>query len=145
MIDLTTIDHDVIAASNPGEISGVTLIAGEPAELVDVHWLFAEHVAAASRPGTPLVCRLPDDDPWMQNMLRPIVEAAGYVVIGEEGELLADLVIRSDGAAPSPSGGAHVLTLAADPDSADGTNSIYRYDRAGLMRALKSAGAGRGQ
>ncbi len=145
MIDLTTIDHDVIAASNPGEISGVTLIAGEPAELVDVHWLFAEHVAAASRPGAPLVCRLPDDDAWMQNMLRPIVEAAGYIVIGEDGELPADLVIRSDGAPPGPSGGAHVLTLAADPDAADGTNSIYRYDRAGLMRALKSAGAGRGQ
>ena len=100
MIDLTTIDHDVIAATEPGEISGVTLIAGEPAELVDVHWLFARHVAAAARPGAPLVCRLPDDDPWMQNMLRPIVEAAGYLVIGEEGELLADLVIRSDGAPP---------------------------------------------
>ena len=144
MIDLMTIDHDVIAAANPGEVSGVTLIGGEPAELVDVHWLFAEHLGVAARPGAPLVCRLPDD-PWMQNMLRPIVEAAGYLVIGEGGELLADLVIQSDGAAPGANGDAHVLTLAADPDAADGKNSIYRYDRAGLMLALKSAGAGRGR
>ena len=144
MIDLMTIDHDVIAATNPGEVSGVTLIGGEPAELVDVHWLFAEHLGGAARPGAPLVCRLADD-PWMQNMLRPIVEAAGYLVIGEGDELLADLVIQTDGAPPVANGAARVLTLAADPDAADGKNRIYRYDRAGLMLALKSAGAGRGR
>ena len=122
------------------------MIGGEPAELVDVHWLFSHHLGASARPGAPLVCRLPSNDPWMQNMLRPIVEAAGYLVIGESDELLADLVIQSDGAAPScASGDAQILTLAADPDSADGKNRIYRYDRAGLMLALKSAGAGRGR
>ena len=40
---------------------------------------------------------------------------------------------------------AQVLTLAADPDAADGKQTIFRYDRAGLMLALKSAGAGRGR
>lgn len=145
VIDLMTIDHDVISASNPGEVSGVTLIGGEPAELVDAHWLFAEYLGSAAKPGVPLVCRLPSDDPWMQNMLRPIVEAAGYLVIGDGDELLPDLVIQSDGAAPRANGGAHVLTLAADPEGADGQDKIYRYDRAGLMLALKSAGAGRAQ
>ena len=146
VIDLMTIDHDVIAAADPGEVSGVTLIGGEPAELVDVHWLFAQHLGAAARPAVPLVCRLPLDDPWMQNMLRPIVEAAGYLVIGDGDELLPDLVIQTDGAAPSTTNGdAHVLTLAADPDAADGQHRIYRYDRAGLVLALKSAGAGRGR
>jgi two-component system chemotaxis sensor kinase CheA len=81
----------------------------------------------------------------MQNMLRPIVEAAGYLVIGEGDELLPDLVIQTDGAAPTASGSARVLTLAADPEAADGDAKIYRYDRAGLMLALKSAGAGRAQ
>ncbi|MDQ3075163.1 MAG: chemotaxis protein CheA [Pseudomonadota bacterium] len=145
VIDLMTIDHDVISAEVPGEVSGVTLIGGEPAELVDAHWLFARHLGAAARPGAPLVCRLASDDPWMQNMLRPIVEAAGYLVIGEGDDLLPDLVIQSEGAAPRASGSAQVLTLAADPDAADGKARIYRYDRAGLMLALKSAGAGRGQ
>ena len=88
--------------TSPGEVSGVTLIGGEPAELVDVHWLFAAASRRCARPGAPLVCRLPLDDPWMQNMLRPIVEAAGYLVIGEGDELLPDLVIQSDGAAPQP-------------------------------------------
>jgi two-component system, chemotaxis family, sensor kinase CheA len=145
VIDLMTIDHDVIAATVPGEVSGVTLIGGEPAELVDVHWLFAEHLGAGARPGAPLVCQLASDDPWMQNMLRPIVEAAGYVVIGAGDDLLPDLVIQSEGAPPRAADDAQVLTLASDPDAADGTASIYRYDRAGLMLALKSAGAGRGR
>ena len=146
VIDLMTIDHDIIASTIAGEVSGVTLIGGEPAELVDVHWLFARHLGTAARPGTQLVCRLPLGDPWMQNMLRPIVEAAGYLVIGEHDELLPDLVIQSDSAPPSTThGDAKVLTLAANPAAADGEHHIYRYDREGLLLALKSAGAGRGR
>ena len=126
-------------------MSGVTLIGGEPAELIDAHWLFAEYLGTAARPSAPLVCRLPSGDPWMQNMLRPIIEAAGYIVIGDGHDLIPDLVIRSDGQAKSESGSARVLTLATDPEAADGNEKIYRYDRAGLMMALKSAGAGRGK
>ena len=117
----------------------------EPAELIDAHWLFAEYLGTAARPSAPLVCRLPSGDPWMQNMLRPIIEAAGYIVIGDGHDLIPDLVIRSDGQAKSESGSARVLTLATDPEAADGIEKIYRYDRAGLMMALKSAGAGRGK
>ena len=36
-----------------------------------------------------------------------------------------------------------VLHLASDPARADGADSIYRYDRAGLLMALKAVGAGR--
>src|SRR5213075_2969747 len=87
VIDLMNLDRDVIPATVPGSICGVTLIDGEPAELIDAHWLFAEYLGAAARPSTQLVCRLPEGDAWMQNMLRPIVEAAGYLVIGEADEL----------------------------------------------------------
>ncbi len=144
VIDLMTIDHDVIPAGSPGQVAGVTLIGGEPAELIDAHWLFAEHLGAAARPSVQMVCRLPSDDAWMQNMLRPIVEAAGYLVIGDADELAADLVIITDSLPQAASvDGGRVLRLSADPDAADGKDSIYRYDRAGLLIALKSAGAGR--
>ncbi|MEO6113084.1 MAG: chemotaxis protein CheA [Sphingomicrobium sp.] len=144
VIDLMAIDGTIIPAERPGAISGVTLIGGEPAELIDAHWLFAEFAGAAARPATQLVCRLPDGDAWMQNMLRPIVEAAGYLVIGETNELVADLTIVSDSRAPVDDGkDGRVLRLASDPDGADGADSIYRYDRAGLLMALKSVGSGR--
>ena len=140
VIDFATIDNEVIHAERPGEISGVSLVNGEPAELVDPHWLFANHVGATARPAEPLVCRLPSNDPWMQNMLRPIVEAAGYRVVGDEHESDADLVIAAAGEKVEA---ANAIYLRSEPEPKNKKDeSIYRYDRAGLLMALKSAGAG---
>jgi two-component system chemotaxis sensor kinase CheA len=144
VLDFAAIEHDVIHAERPGEVSGVSLINGEPAELVDPHWLFANHVGTAALGVELLVCRLPSDDPWMQNMLRPIVEAAGYRVIGAESESEADLVIASAGAELPQDGSAKTIWLRTEPEAAGKKDeSIYRYDRAGLLMALKSVGAGR--
>ena len=142
VIDLMAMENELIPADNPGEVSGVTLIGGEPAELIDAHWLFAIHLGAAARPAIQAVCQLPTDDPWMQNMLRPIVEAAGYLVIGETDELIPDLVISSDQKPVEAAKGARTIVLRSDPDGED-ADSIYRYDRAGLLMALKAASAGR--
>jgi two-component system chemotaxis sensor kinase CheA len=143
VIDFATIDKDVIHADRPGEISGVSLVNGEPAELVDPHWLFANHVGATARPVEPLLCRLPTEDPWMQNMLRPIVEAAGYRVVGDEHEGDADLVIAAAGKKVDA---ANAIYLRTEPEPKNKKDeSIYRYDRAGLLVALKCAGAGGGK
>jgi two-component system, chemotaxis family, sensor kinase CheA len=145
VVDFATIENDVIHAERPGEVSGVSLINGEPAEIIDAHWLFANHVGAAARTTEPMVCRLPSDDPWMQNMLRPIVEAAGYRVVGE-GDEPADLVIASQGSAVLADAAKQTIWLRSEADaSGKKDDSIYRYDRAGLLMALKSAGAGRGK
>src|SRR5438270_1803522 len=146
VLDFASIENDVIHADRPGEISGVSLINGEPAELVDAHWLFASHVGAAARATEPMVCRLPGDDPWMQNMLRPIVEAAGYRVVGDEHRGDADLVIVSQGAEIDGDAATKAIWLRTEPEPASKKDgSIYRYDRAGLLMALKSAGSGRGK
>jgi two-component system chemotaxis sensor kinase CheA len=139
VIDLSEIDKDVIAADNPAEINGITLIGGEPAELVDVHWLFANCLGpAAAAPSEPMLCRLPDGDPWMQNMLRPIVEAVGYKVVGDDFEGEADLVIAGEGDRET-SRAARRIVLRSEPEAGpDDPDSIYRYDRAGLLIALKS-------
>jgi two-component system chemotaxis sensor kinase CheA len=143
VIDLMSIDHEIIAAEHPGAVSGVSLIGGEPAELIDAHWLFAHHLGATARPAQQAVCRLPSDDPWMQNMLRPIVEAAGYLVIDEHDELVPDLVIASGSDAIDGDHADRTLVLRAEPDAGDDDGSIYRYDRAGLLMALKAASSGR--
>jgi len=138
VVDLSTIAHEIIQAEAPGEIAAVTLIEGEPAELIDAHWLFASHLSAASRVAEPPVCRLPSDDPWMQNILRPIVEAAGYRVISDAEEA-ADIAILSDGAHAGDA--SRTIRLRSEPEpSSDNDESIYRYDRAGLLMALKTAG-----
>ena len=138
VIDLMAMEAELIPSDNQGEVSGVTLIGGEPAELIDTHWLFANHLGAAQRPATQAVCRLPSDDPWMQNMLRPIVEAAGYLVIGDGDELIPDLVIASAEKPVEGADGARTIVLRSEPEGE--ADTIYRYDRAGLLMALKAAG-----
>jgi two-component system chemotaxis sensor kinase CheA len=146
VIDFATIEHDVIHAERPGEISGVSLINSEPAELVDAHWLFANHAAAAAPMKEELVCLIPDWDPWMQNMLRPLVEAAGYRVIDDAENEKADVVIASLGEELPEDSSHKTIWLRSEPEAASKKDfSIYRYDRAGLLMALKSAGAGRGK
>jgi two-component system chemotaxis sensor kinase CheA len=142
VIDFATIERDVIHAERAGEISGVTLINEQPAELVDAHWLFASHVGAAARATEQLVCRMASGDPWMQNMLRPIVEAAGYRVIADDDPSDADLVIATDDDQVGEAARAIVLRSEPEP-SGKKDQSIYRYDRAALVMALKSAAGGK--
>lgn len=145
VIDFAAIENDVIHADRPGEISGVSLINGEPAELVDAHWLFANHVGAATRRKEQLVCLVPDWDPWMQNMLRPLLEAAGYRVVEDAEEEQADVVIASVGEELPEQATSKTIWLRSEPEpKGKKDESIYRYDRAGLLTALKS-GAGRGK
>ena len=146
VIDFATIDHDIIHAERPGEISGVSLVNKEPAELVDAHWLFSNHAAAAAPTKEELVCLIPDWDPWMQNMLRPLVEAAGYRVVDDSENESADVVIACLGEELPEHASHKTIWLRTEPEAASKKDfSIYRYDRAGLLMALKSAGAGRGK
>jgi two-component system chemotaxis sensor kinase CheA len=143
VVDMSVVGTEIISASSPGEVSGVALISGEPAELVDPHWLFANFAAASGAPAEQLICRLPADDPWMQNMLRPIVEAAGYRVVSDADAVEADLAILSE-ASSGDAAAARTIRLRSEPDPAsEKDETIYRYDRAALLMALKSAGAGR--
>jgi two-component system chemotaxis sensor kinase CheA len=146
VLDFAAIEHDVIHAERPGEISGVTLINNEPAELVDAHWLFANQVGVAARAQEQRVCLVPGWDPWMQNMLRPLVEAAGYRVIDDADDAKADLVIASVGEELPDEVTDKTIWLRPEPDALGKKDqSIYRYDRAGLLMALKSVGSGRGK
>ncbi|WP_114228078.1 MULTISPECIES: chemotaxis protein CheA [Sphingomonas] len=143
VIDMAELEEDVLPAVSAGEVEGVTLIGGEPAELVDVHWLFARFGSAATAAERSMICRLPSDDPWMQHMLRPIVEAAGYTVVSGDSEVEADLVIAAKGQPlPANDEAARTIWLRAEPEARKNDKSIYRYDRAGLMLALKAAEGG---
>jgi len=145
-VDFASIDNEVIHADRLGEVSGVSLINDEPAELIDAHWLFANHVGPAARAAEQLVCLIPGGDPWMQNMLRPLVEAAGYRVVDDADEEKADVVIASQGEELSDETGDRTIWLRSEPEAANKSDdSIYRYDRAGLLMALTSAGSGRGK
>lgn len=139
VIDLVSLGDEPQPATGPGEISGVALIGGEQVEVIDTYWLFGAHgldsVPQASRP----VCALPGDDPWMENILRPIIEGAGYRVVAADqaGAERVDILITSAETEIEPLSAGHVLKIRSQPDPAnENDDSIYRYDRAGLLSAL---------
>jgi two-component system chemotaxis sensor kinase CheA len=139
VIDILPFDGEVLPAANPGEVRGVTLIGGEQVELLDLHWLFARHVAGSARQARP-TCRVPTGDAWTDAFLRPIIESAGYrIVQGQEG---ADIVIlgAQDEAPPASSGRILRLSAGAEPGG-ECRGGIDRYDRDALLAALKGARA----
>ena len=139
VIDLVTLGEKLRPASTPGEISGVSLIDGEQIEVIDSYWLFGEQ--AEGSVGKSLTCALPADDPWMRNILRPLIEAAGYRTVGTEepGAEAADLHIApAEAEVPSDLAG-RIIKIRSQLEPAGGQDdSIYRYDRAGLLTALSA-------
>jgi two-component system, chemotaxis family, sensor kinase CheA len=139
VIDIRTIAARPVPAPVPGEVAGALLVDGAQVELLDPYWLFAslggggevpERRDAAARP----VCALPPDDPWMDTMLRPLIESLGYTVVAAGEGVAADIRVAAEDA---PDGGGPLLRLRARPEPAHANDdSIYRYDRAALVRAL---------
>jgi two-component system, chemotaxis family, sensor kinase CheA len=142
--DLVELGSALQPAASPGEVSGVTLIAGEQVEVLDPYWIFSAYSQDASGEAREPVCALSKDDPWMDNILRPIVESAGYRVVAADEAETADVVIVSAEGAPPQGAEGKLLKIRSQPGLAHETDdSIYRYDRAGLLAALSRSAAGR--
>lgn len=120
----------------------ITLIGGTPATLIDAHELFARHgepPLAAKRP----VCVLPEGD-WARAILAPLVTAAGYDIAADAGDepgavsiLFEDVYEVAEALGrPLP---ARVIRLRDQPEAPAGSETIYRYDREGLLTALADA------
>ena len=138
IVDTADIPVDIRPANSPGEVEGTTLVDGRPVEVLDCFWLFARHAGAPRTAAAP-VCRLAEDDPWARSILRPLVEAAGYRVIGEDDGEDADVAIAVQGGAARELRANETIILHSSPDEAGSTGGVYRYDRAGLVAALTSA------
>jgi two-component system chemotaxis sensor kinase CheA len=142
VIDIRSLPLDLHAAAAPGEVAGVALIDDVQVELLDPHWLFAAHGDAVPDTGVQPVCALPEGDPWMDAMLRPLVESLGYRVVAAREGVAADILILSEeGGPPSPVKAGQVVRLRSRPDASASDDSIYRYDRAALIGALSRRAA----
>jgi two-component system chemotaxis sensor kinase CheA len=131
VIDIRALVLDLQRASAPGEVAGVFLVDGATVELLDPHWLFASHADVADQASQP-VCALPEGDPWVDNMLRPLIESLGYR-IARAGDRVDILIALEDQEVPHD---ANVVRLRA---AVEGQGSVYRYDRAALIGALAAA------
>lgn len=144
MVDTSAFVGEFTPCEGAEDIAGVVLIDGEAIELLDNLALFARHARPAA-PARPPVCRMPADDRWLQDFLRPLVESAGYLVVDEGDEKAADVSIALTDASEAPAlQAARAIRLRTTPEAGTADEgTIYRYDRAAVMAALKSANGGR--
>lgn len=136
VVDTIHTSSSVQPEGKAGEIEGVILFEGEAVQVVDCHWLFAQY-GGVGRGALARTCQIDQNDPWARSILRPIVEAAGYRVVGSDSSEPVDVAIAlSADESASPHAG-QVITLTNDPGSADHeVGVIYRYDRGGLLASL---------
>ena len=142
VVDIVPLPSGLMAASQPGEVRGVVLVGEEQAELLDLHWLFARHSGTAPAAAARPVCAIPAGDPFMEAILRPLVESAGYKVVasGAPGSESASIVIAgAEAEVPAPEG-ARLVRLRSTAEGSD--DSIHRYDREALLAALAGESGG---
>ncbi len=143
-IEIVTLPAEIAPARTPGPAAGVALIEGEQVELLDVLWVFDAHVDRVAAPDAPLCLLAGDRDGWLATFVRPLLETAGYRVATTlaPGETPA-VVLAADAAEP-PVRTAPVVRLRRKRQAEPGDDSVYRYDRAGLLFALEAQVAQRG-
>lgn len=149
VIDIVRMPDSMQPAKAPGLIAGVMLVGGEPVELIDPFWLMQDYVNGAARSTAmqrqPL-CRLAEDsDGWAANFLAPILRSSGYRVLTGS-DMAADAVEVEDvflcmadsGSKPTAASDVPVVRLRTSPAPAGAEDdSIYRYDRAAVLSALR--------
>ena len=124
-------------------IQSMTLVEEESVAVIDSHKLFAAH-GALPKQVTSKTCKLPDDD-WAKSILAPLVESAGYRPVFEADSGTSDIEITIDQLETTATSKT-VIALRSAPDDqvpeGEHSRSIYRYDREGLVAALRLAGKG---
>ena len=142
VLDATEMSGAILPDAGDPEFEGVVLIGdSQPVSVLDGHRLFAQ-LPAARRTQRPLSCRLPLGNDWSRTILEPLVEAAGYrIVAGEDEEADVAIQLAGEAAAVVPLA-RQVIRLRPDPEDA-GDDTIYRYDRDGLLQALRQVSQGK--
>ena len=145
-IDIVQLPDDVVPATGEGMVAGVVLLDGEQIELLDAYAVFAEHGDPEDVAQAPLCLLAGDADGWMTAFVKPMLENAGYRVATElaVGERAA-VVLAGETSETAKGVGAPTVRLRKRKAAAGAADdSIYRYDRAGLLSALEARVAATG-
>ncbi|HEX5183202.1 MAG TPA: chemotaxis protein CheA [Allosphingosinicella sp.] len=148
VLDIVSLSAAVRPAAKAGPVAGVALVGGTQVELLDVHWLFAHrHDIAPGDAAAAPACLLVGADPFLDTILRPVIENAGYRVLregdpgAEDAATIIGLAEDEEAGAPDLPAEARVVRLRARPEplGAD-DDSIHRYDRDAILKALAAPG-----
>ena len=143
-LDIFALPTALVPAAEPGPVAGVVALDGDQVELLDLHWLFANH-GGDQFAARPPVCLIDGaDQAWMMTFLKPVLEGAGYRVAAKlRKNENAAVVLTMDMTPSATASAAPVIRLRREANASADDASIYRYDRPGLLAALAQSAGGR--
>lgn len=139
--DAITLDQELVEVDDDETLEAMTLVDGQSIGLIDGHRLFARYGKVPRRVAA-LTCRLPQDE-WAQRILAPLLDSAGYKVADAQDTTVDIAIVLDDEGSASNEDDttSPVIRLRSQPDDEvaeqEREASIYRYDRAGLLAALR--------
>ena len=143
-LDIFTLPAELVPAAEPGPVAGVVSLAGEQVELLDLHWLFANHGGDQLSVAPPVCLIDGTDQAWMMTFLKPVLEGAGYRVAAKLKKNESAAVVLTMDATPTVAASeAPVIRLRREANAPANDLSVYRYDRPGLLAALAQSAGGR--
>ena len=136
VLDAIDLPQELRSAEGNPDYEGIALVDGQPIPLIDGHRLFARHDRPVKDCAQP-TCRLPHDSEWARTILEPLVVAAGYTVL-RDGDQRSDvrILIDEDPSAQQDADAALIHLRSSREARGAEDNSIYRYDREALLKAL---------
>lgn len=143
VIDIIEVPATLDVPIGAGRIAGLVMVGESQLEMIDPFALFADaaRTRQAAAAGQPIRCLIADaEDPWLRNILAPLLIRAGHDVrFGPQAES-PDVILCGDSPPDDPAGDVPVLMLRdVAEDTSDAHASIYRYDREKIMAAIVEA------
>ncbi len=144
VIDIFTLPPHLEPSAYPEIVEAIVHFEGAPVELVNCFQYFEVGSTVGVSPAGKTLCYIEadSDDGWEARMLQPLLTASGYKVSFDAADRAHALVILtsdgSDGVVDS-----RTVQLRSSLHALGSQNdSIYRYDRQGLMTAIAAKLAG---
>ncbi|MGB5077610.1 MAG: ATP-binding protein [Sphingorhabdus sp.] len=147
VLDIFTLDGELVPSADPGSHEGVVYAFGEPVELVNVFQYFELSNMPTRTSGQAPLCYIDcaEDSYWERRILGPLLTASGYSVSFDPLDLQNAAVVlnRSHENASDPIDDQRTVRLRDTSHVVDhNVHSIYRYDRVGLISAIEARLAG---
>jgi two-component system chemotaxis sensor kinase CheA len=136
-LDIVELPEALVPPRTPGMIAGVVLVDDQPVELLDPFWLFANAGSAAPvRDDAAPLCLIDGEDAWMRSFVTPMLVQAGYRVVHvlAPGDRAAAVLTSGDSADSA--------AVRLRPTPGGPADTIYRYDRSGILAAVEARIAG---
>ncbi len=146
VIDIIKLDENIAPSLHPETIEGVLTVDERQVELINPYQFFEHDGAVQMNADQKPLCYIDsnDGDEWSTKMLLPLLNAAGYRISTDKEEAQnADVILSLEGEDNDGEDKLkaydtdNCLNLRKNMAANENNNSIYRYDRLGLLAAIE--------